>query len=108
GNLQKFIVGREIGQRPKVVVLAQPTWGVDVAASALIRQRVIDLAVQGVATLVVSEDLGEILEICDRVVVMAGGRPSPGRGGAGGGAGAGELGRGRAGVFPADADATPH
>jgi ABC-type uncharacterized transport system ATPase subunit len=77
GNLQKFIVGREITQQPKVMVLAQPTWGVDVAATALIRQRILDLAASGVAVLVVSEDLGEILELCDRVAVMAGGHLSP-------------------------------
>ena len=77
GNLQKFILGREIGQKPKVMVLAQPTWGVDVAATATIRQAVIDLAAGGVAVLVVSEDLNEILEMCDRVAVMAGGRLSP-------------------------------
>jgi len=77
GNLQKFIVARELMQRPGVMVLAQPTWGVDVAATALIRQRILDLAAAGVAVLVVSEDLGEILEICDRVAVMAGGRLSP-------------------------------
>ena len=77
GNLQKFIVGREVTQQPGVMLLAQPTWGVDVAATALIRQRILDLAAAGVAVLVVSEDLGEILEVCDRVVVMAGGRLSP-------------------------------
>jgi simple sugar transport system ATP-binding protein len=77
GNLQKFIVGREIAQKPRVLIVAQPTWGVDVAATALIRQRLIDLAGSGVAILVVSEDLGEILEICDRVAVIAGGRLSP-------------------------------
>ena len=77
GNLQKFIVAREIAQKPKVMLLAQPTWGVDVAATALIRQRILDLAASGVAVLVVSEDLGEILELCDRVAVMAGGRLSP-------------------------------
>jgi len=77
GNLQKFIVGREITQQPRVMLLAQPTWGVDVAATALIRQRILDLAAAGVAVLVVSEDLGEILELCDRVAVMAGGRLSP-------------------------------
>jgi ABC-type uncharacterized transport system ATPase subunit len=77
GNLQKFIVGREIEQKPKAMVLAQPTWGVDVAATALIRQRLIDLAAQGVAILIISEDLGEILEVCDRVAVLAGGRMSP-------------------------------
>jgi simple sugar transport system ATP-binding protein len=77
GNLQKYIVGREITQQPGVMVLAQPTWGVDVAATALIRQRILDLAAGGVAVLIVSEDLGEILEVCDRVAVMAGGRLSP-------------------------------
>ena len=77
GNLQKFIVGREIAQSPRVLILAQPTWGVDVAATALIRQRVIDLAAAGVAVLVISEDLTEILEICDRVAVLAAGRLSP-------------------------------
>jgi general nucleoside transport system ATP-binding protein len=77
GNLQKFIVGREVTQQPGVMLLAQPTWGVDVAATALIRQRILDLAAAGVAVLVVSEDLGEILEVCDRVAVMAGGRLSP-------------------------------
>jgi general nucleoside transport system ATP-binding protein len=100
GNLQKFIVGREIEQNPKVIVLAQPTWGVDVAATALIRQRIIDLAAQGVATLVVSEDLGEILEICDRVVVLAGGRLSPARDVSA--TDAGEIGRWMAGAFVAE------
>jgi ABC-type uncharacterized transport system ATPase subunit len=77
GNLQKYIVGREIRQSPKLMIVAQPTWGVDVAASALIRQRIIDLAARGVAVLVISEDLGEILEMCDSVAVIAGGRLSP-------------------------------
>lgn len=79
GNLQKFILGREIGQEPKALILAQPTWGVDIAAAAAIRQAVIDLAAKGVAVLVVSEELSEIFEICDRIAVMAGGRLSPPR-----------------------------
>jgi general nucleoside transport system ATP-binding protein len=79
GNLQKFILGREIDQEPKVLILAQPTWGVDIAASAAIRQAVIDLAARGVAVLVVSEELSEIFEICDRIAVMAGGRLAPAR-----------------------------
>ncbi|MDB5807196.1 MAG: transporter [Betaproteobacteria bacterium] len=74
GNLQKFILGREIAQEPKVLILAQPTWGVDIAAAAAIRQAVIDLAARGVAVLVISEELSEIFEICDRIAVMAGGR----------------------------------
>src|SRR5260221_11712455 len=77
GTRQKFIVGREMRQMPKVMVLGQPTWGVDIAATALIRQQIIDLAARGVAVLVISEDLGEILETCDRVAVIAGGRIWP-------------------------------
>jgi len=76
GNLQKFIVGREIGQRPKVMIAAQPTWGVDVGASAQIRQALIDLRDNGVAVLVVSEELDELFEICDRLAVIADGRLS--------------------------------
>jgi len=76
GNLQKFILGREIGQEPKMLILAQPTWGVDIAAASAIRQAVIDLAARGVGVLVVSEELSEIFEICDRIAVMAGGRLS--------------------------------
>jgi simple sugar transport system ATP-binding protein len=77
GNLQKFIVGREIGQRPKVLIAAQPTWGVDVGASAQIRQALIDLRDGGVAVLVISEELDELFEICDRLAVIAQGRLSP-------------------------------
>ena len=100
GNLQKYIVGREIRQKPRVMIVAQPTWGVDVAASALIRQRLMDLAAQGVAILVVSEDLGELLEMCDKVTVIAGGRLSPLR--EVGDTNAEEIGRWMAGLFPGD------
>jgi len=101
GNLQKFIVGREIRQLPRAMVVAQPTWGVDVAASALIRQQIIDLAVRGVAVLVISEDLGEILEMCDRVAVIAAGRLSPSKWVSD--TSAEEIGRWMAGMFPQDA-----
>ena len=77
GNLQKYIVGREILQGPRVLIAAQPTWGVDVGASAQIRQSLVDLRDQGVAVLVVSEELDELFEICDRICVMARGRLSP-------------------------------
>ncbi|HET8832336.1 MAG TPA: ABC transporter ATP-binding protein [Casimicrobiaceae bacterium] len=77
GNLQKFIVGREINQRPSVLIAAQPTWGVDVGAAAQIRQALIDLRDNGVAVLVVSEELDELMEICDRLAVIAQGRLSP-------------------------------
>ena len=76
GNLQKFIVGREIRQQPKVMIAAQPTWGVDVGAAAQIRQALLDLRDGGVAILVVSEELDELFEICDRLAVIAQGRLS--------------------------------
>ena len=70
GNLQKFLVGREVSRAPCVLVLNQPTWGVDAAASADIRQRLIDLARQGSAVLVISQDLDELFEIADRIAVI--------------------------------------
>jgi simple sugar transport system ATP-binding protein len=77
GNLQKFIMGREILLAPKLLVVAQPTWGVDVGAAAFIRQRLIDLRDQGTAILVISEELEELFEISDRIAVIADGRLSP-------------------------------
>ena len=77
GNLQKFIMGREILLAPKLLIVAQPTWGVDVGAAAFIRQRLIDLRDQGTAILVISEELEELFEISDRIAVIADGRLSP-------------------------------
>ena len=77
GNLQKFIVGRETMLSPEVIVVAQPTWGVDVGASMLIRQSLVDLRDRGVAVLVISEELDELFMICDRLTVIAEGRLSP-------------------------------
>lgn len=79
GNLQKFIMGREIRQAPRLLVVAQPTWGVDVGAAAFIRQVLIDLRSAGSAVLVISEELDELFEICDRIAVIAKGRLSPAR-----------------------------
>lgn len=76
GNLQKFIVGREILQQPKVLIISQPTWGVDVGASMFIRQTLIDLSRQGVAILVISEELEELFEISDKICVLAAGKLS--------------------------------
>ena len=70
GNLQKFIVGREILQKPKVLVVSQPTWGVDAGAAAAIHQALADLAAEGVAVVVVSQDLDELLAITDRLAVI--------------------------------------
>jgi len=77
GNLQKFIVGREIDARPKLLIVSQPTWGVDVGAAAQIRGALLALRDAGCAVLVVSEDLDELFEISDRLVVIARGRVSP-------------------------------
>jgi simple sugar transport system ATP-binding protein len=76
GNLQKYIVGREISKQPALVLVAQPTWGVDVVAAAKIRQALVDLAGAGSAVLVVSEDLEELLQICNVLYVIADGRLS--------------------------------
>jgi simple sugar transport system ATP-binding protein len=77
GNLQKFIVGREIEAKPKLLIVSQPTWGVDVGASAQIRGEILALRDAGCAVLVVSEELDELFEICDRLHVIARGRLSP-------------------------------
>lgn len=78
GNLQKFIVGREMMLKPKVLLVAQPTWGIDVGAAAMVRQKLVDLRDQGTAILVISEELEELFEIADRISVMFDGylRPS--------------------------------
>lgn len=76
GNLQKYIMGREIMQEPAVLVVAQPTWGVDAGAAGFIRQSMLDLAARGAAVLIVSQDLDELLEISDRIAVINGGRLS--------------------------------
>ena len=83
GNLQKFVIGREILQRPKVLVVNQPTWGVDAAAAASIRQAILDLAADGAAVVVISQDLDELMEISDRFSALNEGRlsaPRPARG----------------------------
>ncbi len=76
GNLQKFIVGRELDRRPRVMVINQPTWGVDAGAAALIRQSIIDLARSGAAVVVISQDLDEIYEVADRISVISRGQLS--------------------------------
>ncbi len=70
GNLQKFVVGREILREPGVLVVSQPTWGVDAGAAATIRQAMIDLAARGAAILVIGQDIDELFEIADRIAVM--------------------------------------
>ena len=62
GNLQKFIMGREILQSPEALVVCQPTWGVDAGAAAAIHQAIVDLAARGSAVMVISQDLDELLD----------------------------------------------
>lgn len=73
GNLQKFVVGRELSQAPSVIVINQPTWGVDAAAAASIRQAIIDRAADGAAVVVISQDLDELLEVADNFAALNGG-----------------------------------
>ncbi len=77
GNLQKFIVGREVDAGPKLLIVSQPTWGVDVGAAAQIRSEILDLRDAGCAVLVFSDDLEELFELSDRLYVIARGRLSP-------------------------------
>ena len=76
GNLQKYIMGREIMQRPSVLVVSQPTWGVDAGAATAIRQALVDLAATGSAIVVISQDLDELLSLCDTLAVINEGRLS--------------------------------
>ncbi|MBJ6372262.1 ABC transporter ATP-binding protein [Sedimentitalea arenosa] len=76
GNLQKFVIGREVLQRPDVLVVNQPTWGVDASAAAAIRQAILDLASGGAAVVCISQDLDELMEISDRFAALNEGRLS--------------------------------
>ncbi|WP_101068900.1 ABC transporter ATP-binding protein [Roseovarius salinarum] len=76
GNLQKFVIGREVLQRPTVLVANQPTWGVDAAAAAAIRQALLDLAAQGAAVVCISQDLDELMQVSDRFCALNEGRLS--------------------------------
>ena len=77
GNIQKFITGREILQKPELIIASQPTWGVDIGAANVIRQSIIDLRNSGTAVMVISEELDELFEISDRIMVIAKGYLSP-------------------------------
>ena len=79
GNLQKFVVGREVLQAPRLLVLSQPTWGVDAGAAAAIHRALVDLAQGGTAIVVISQDLDEIMSLCDTICVISAGRLSPAR-----------------------------
>ncbi len=74
GNIQKLILARELSGRPRVLLVAQPTRGVDVGAAEYIHRRLIEQRDAGTAVLIVSEDLDEVLSLADRILVIYEGR----------------------------------
>ena len=76
GNLQKYILGREILLQPDVMLISQPTWGVDIGAATAIRKRLVEMRDSGVALLIISEELEELFELCDVLHVLHKGRLS--------------------------------
>ncbi|HEY6607175.1 MAG TPA: hypothetical protein VIZ44_12550, partial [Gaiellaceae bacterium] len=74
GNVQKLLLARELSFDPKVVVFHKPTYGLDVRTTATVRDLIRKLAEGGGAALVISTDLDELLEICDRIAVLSRGR----------------------------------
>ena len=102
GNLQRFIVGREMQATPRVLVLDQPTWGVDVGAAAAIRNALIALRAQGCAIVVVSEEIDELYQLSDRLIVISKGRLSPAA--RAHDVSVDELGRWMAGLWPSGAE----
>ena len=79
GNLQKYVVGREMLTEPGVLVVSQPTWGVDAGAAAAIQTALLALAKSGAAVVVISQDLDELFQLSTRLAVIAGGRLSQAR-----------------------------
>ena len=77
GNLQKFIMGRELALAPRLLIAAQPTWGVDVGAAQAILQHIVDLREKGVASIVISDELDDLIDIADRIQVLFRGFLSP-------------------------------
>jgi simple sugar transport system ATP-binding protein len=70
GNIQKIILARELSRQPKVLIAAQPTRGLDIGATEYVHQRLIEQRGEGTATLLISEDLDEILALSDRIAVI--------------------------------------
>jgi ABC-type uncharacterized transport system ATPase subunit len=70
GNLQKLVLARELSFDPKVVVYSKPTYGLDVKTTRTVRDRIYELADGGVSALLISTDLEELLDLCDRIAVL--------------------------------------
>ena len=76
GNLQKFVIGREISSKPKLLIVNQPTWGVDTGAESFIRESLVKLSNEGTSLLIISQDLDELIEITHSVSVISNGKLS--------------------------------
>ena len=74
GNMQKVVVAREFSTNPQLIILNQPTRGIDVGATEFVRQKVLELRSRGSAVLLVSADLNELFELSDRLMAMFDGR----------------------------------
>ena len=74
GNIQKVVVAREFTSEPKLIIADQPTRGIDVGATEFIRKKLVELSRSGIAVLLVSADLNEVMELSDSLIVMHGGR----------------------------------
>jgi simple sugar transport system ATP-binding protein len=70
GNIQKLIVGREFSQDSRLLIVADPSRGIDVGAIEFVWKKIIDLAAGGVGVLLISHDLNEVMELSDRIMVM--------------------------------------
>ena len=76
GNLQKFVIGREISSKPKLLIISHPTWGIDAGAEHAIRESLIELSQNGTSIIVLSQDLDELIEITHRISVIFEGKLS--------------------------------
>src|SRR5205814_7996165 len=74
GNLQKALLARELAFNPKVLIVAQPTRGLDIGAAGFVHRKFLELRSKGCGLIVISEDLEELLALSDRVAVMYEGR----------------------------------
>ena len=76
GNLQKFIIGREILSNPDLLILSQPTWGIDVGSESFIRKSLLQLSEKGISILIISHDIEELIELCHQISVIYQGKLS--------------------------------
>ena len=76
GNLQKFVIGREILSKPELLIISHPTWGIDAGATQYIRNELIKLSNQGTSIIIISQDLDELIQLSNRIAVIYNGELS--------------------------------